>query len=159
MQDSLLWTFKKLHYLLEQYGKTAMKNLELTPTQSVILLCLLQNENRQCYAVNLHDELGLSKAAVSDNLKELKKKGYLRMEGEPSDDRRKRLVLTEQAYDTQRKILAILQKQKQTLCGGLSEERVRQLEEDLRVMTVNVSKKLERSEAHDQSIIGAGQAI
>ena len=103
MQENLMWTLKQLHLTLEQYGRTTMKDLDLSPTQSAVLHYLLAQKGQVVYAVDLHELLGISKSSVSSALKSLKQKGYLTTAGDPVDDRKKRIALTPKAMDTTRR--------------------------------------------------------
>ena len=108
MHKNLMWTLKQLHLSLEQYGRTTMKDLDLSPTQSAVLHYLLAQKGQIVYAVDLHEILGISKSSVSSALKSLKQKGYLTTAGDPVDDRKKRIALTQKAMDMEQAIEASL---------------------------------------------------
>ena len=95
MHKNLMWTLKQLHLSLEQYGKIQLQDMDLSPTQGILLHYLLTHKGQDIYGVDLHTTLGISKSSVSSTLKALKQKGYLRMKENPLDDRKKQIVLTE----------------------------------------------------------------
>lgn len=143
MQRNLMWTLKRLHLALEQYGKIQMQDMDLTPTQSIMLYYLLMHKGQDIYGVDLHTTLGISKSSVSSTLKALKQKGYLRMKENPLDDRKKQIVLTEKACDTEKVIHSKLLAQQKRLCQEIPKQRIQWLEEDLNQMLCNLEKEIE----------------
>ena len=142
MQRNLMWTLKQLHLTLEQYGKIQMRDMDLSPTQGILLHYLLTHKGQVIYGIDLHTALGISKASVSTTLKALKQKGYLKkMKENPSDDRKKQIVLTKKAYDTERLIHASLLSQRRRLCQEIPKQRLEWLGEDLDQMLCNLKKK------------------
>ena len=138
MQENLMWTLKQLHLTLEQYGRTTMKDLDLSPTQSAVLHYLLAQKGQVVYAVDLHEILGISKSSVSSALKSLKQKGYLTTAGDPVDDRKKRIALTQKAMDMEQTIEASLLEQQKRLCREISPQRLERLQDDLMIMLGNI---------------------
>ena len=138
MQENLMWTLKQLYLSLEQYGRIQMKDFDLSPTQSAVLHYLLTKKEQVVYAVNLHEILGISKSSVSSALKSLKQKGYLTTVGEPADDRKKRIALTQKAIDMEKAIETSLQEQQMQLCQEIPPQRLKWLENDLTVMLMNI---------------------
>mgnify|MGYP001043336156 CR=1 FL=1 len=138
MQENLMWTLKQLYLSLEQYGRIQMKDFDLSPTQSVVLHYLLTQKEQAVYAVDLHEILGISKSSVSSALKSLKQKGYLTTVGEPADDRKKRIALTQKAIDMEKAIETSLQEQQMQLFQEIPPQRLKWLENDLTVMLMNI---------------------
>lgn len=138
MQENLMWTLKQLYLSLEQYGRIQMKDFDLSPTQSAVLHYLLTQKEQAVYAVDLHEILGISKSSVSSALKSLKQKGYLTTAGEPADDRKKRIALTQKAIDMEKAIETSLQEQQMQLCQEIPPQRLKWLENDLAVMLMNI---------------------
>lgn len=143
LQSNLIWTVRQLAVLLEQYGKARMEALDLSPTQGIVLQYLLGHRNRKVYGVELHETLGLSKSSVSATLKALRQKGYLRMREDPKDDRKKQILLTEQANRAGLLLQECLLSQQERLCNGIPEQRLAELAEDLDRMLRNVKQEME----------------
>lgn len=141
MQNNLMWTLKQLNLSMEQYGREQMKDMDISPTQGIVLHYLLTQKGQVVYAVDLHTVLGISKSSVSSTLKSLKQKGYLTMEGNPTDDRKKRIVLSTKAYDIERTIDTSLQEQQKRLCREIPPQRLKWLEDDLTIMLGNIKNK------------------
>ena len=121
-----------------------MQQLNLTPTQAILLHYLLTHHEQGNYGIDLCVNLGVSKATISSTLKTLKRNGYLYMKENPTDDRKKQIVLTQKAYDAQPQIEAELRAQRDLLCQSIPEQRRRWLEEDLEQMVSNLEKKTEQ---------------
>lgn len=147
MQQNIMWTLKQLHLTLEQYGKMRMQDMDLSPTQGILLHYLLLHKGQDLYGVDLHTTLGLSKSSVSSTLKALKQKGYIITKENPQDDRKKQIVLTEKAYSTELQISAGLNAQQERLCQEISPQRMQRLEKDLEQMLYNARKELEQEAA------------
>ena len=104
-----MWKLKQLHISLEQYGRLQMKEMELSPTQGIVLQYLLSAGQEPIYAVDLHEALGVSKSTISATLTALREKGYVQLEGNPEDDRKKQILLTDKAVAMGEKLDASLQ--------------------------------------------------
>lgn len=141
MSQNIMWTLKQLHLAMEQYGKIQMQHTDLTPTQASLLYYLLTHKENGNYGVDIHTTLGISKSSISSTLKALKKKGYISMKENPSDDRKKQIILTPRAYAAEQSIHAGLAAQKKLMCGHIPEQRLRRLEEDLEQMLRNLKKE------------------
>lgn len=144
MQQNVMWTLKQLYLTLEQHGKLQLKNIDLSPTQGVVLHYLLAHKEQDIYGVDLHTTLGISKSSISSTLKALKQKGYLKMKVNPLDDRKKQIVLTEKAYKAQQLIDSGLIEQQKILCKEIPEKRLELLEKDLDKMLCNLKREIEQ---------------
>lgn len=146
MQKDLLWTLKQLHLSLEQYGKSQMKDLDISPTQGTILHYLLSRKDQHVYAIDLHTVLGISKSTVSSTLKALRRNGYIAMTENPDDDRKKQIVLLDKAYHIEKALDASLQQRYRQVCKGIPEEHLTWLERDLTIMLCNIQNEMEWEE-------------
>lgn len=147
MQQNVMWTLKQLYLALEQQGKLRLKNIDLSPTQGVVLHYLLTHKEQDIYGVDLHTILGISKSSISSTLKALKQKGYLKMKVNPLDDRKKQIVLTDKAYNAQQIIDSGLIEQEKILCKEIPEQRLEFLEKDLDKMLCNLKSEIEQEES------------
>ena len=148
-----MWKLKQLHISLEQYGRLQMKEMELSPTQGIVLQYLLSAGQEPIYAVDLHEALGVSKSTISATLTALREKGYVQLEGNPEDDRKKRIVLTEKA-DGIRKILSeALQKREESICRGIPAESVESTKKCLLLMRANIRKECGRRTTHGKYLV------
>lgn len=142
MNRNIVLLLKQLNLSLEQYGRAQMKQLDLSPSQSFALDFLFDHEGKIVYATEMHEQFGISKAAISATLKGLRHKGYLDMMASPEDDRKKQIVLTEKAYALKEKIDASLLEQQNRLCRNIPQQRLALLEEDLNKMLHNLRPEM-----------------
>ncbi|QWT56066.1 hypothetical protein KP626_04125 [Christensenella sp. MSJ-20] len=112
MRKNLIWTLKQLHLSLEQYGKILLEDMELSPTQCILLHYLLSRRGQDIYGADLLATL--AKASVSSTLKALRQ-GYLRMKEDPLDDGKKQIILMEKAYGAEQLIHTSLLAQQKRL--------------------------------------------
>lgn len=141
MREKIMWKLKQLHISLEQYGRLQMKEMELSPTQGIVLQYLLSSRQEPIYSVDLHEALGISKSTISATLTVLREKGYVQLEDNPEDDRKKQILLTDKAVAMGEKLDASLQWQERQLCRGISSQCLKNLEDDLTMMLANVRQK------------------
>lgn len=97
-EDNILRRMKKLSLLISvKIDQIFMEN-DLTAAQSEVLIFLLSEEaGQEMFSGDLHVELGISKAAVSMQLKKLRQKGYIILQTSSGDDRLKHIRLTDKA--------------------------------------------------------------
>lgn len=124
-----------------------MQDMDLTPTQSILLHYLLARKGQEICGVDLHTTLKISKSSVSSTLKALKQKGYVNLREDPMDDRKKQILLTEKAYNAEQLIQSSLLRQQKYLCEGIPTQRLQYLEEDLEQMLCNLKKEIEQEAA------------
>ena len=140
---TLLWQLRKLSLALEQYTRTLSCG-DLTPTQALLLYCLLVENRSDFCASELHASLGLSKATLSSLLRELERKGYLTTQPDPRDDRKKRLSLTESAHARAPELERMMRDWEESLYRGLDETRRRRLAAGLELLLHNVRQEITR---------------
>ena len=138
MEKTIMLLLRQLHLSLEQRGKERMKDLGLSTPQSLALNYLFSRAGQEVCATELHALFGVSKSTISASLKGLREKGYVEMSGVPGDDRKKRIVLTDQAYAVKQEIDAGLMEQERRLCRGIPPGRLEALKADLETMLRNV---------------------
>lgn len=144
MSQSMMCILKQLHLAMEQYGKTQMQHTDLTPAQAALLYYLLTHKDQGNCGIRLHTTLGISKSSISSTLKMLRLKGYICTKGNPVDDRKKQIILTQKAYSAEQHIGAGLMAQQKLLCRQIPEPRLRQLTEDLEQMVRNLKAGMKR---------------
>lgn len=148
MENTIILLLKQLNLCLEQYGREHMKNLDISPSQSLALDYLFSQKGHAVYATELHEKFGISKSAISATLKGLKQKGYLKMAINPEDDRKKQIILTSKAYEIKKQIDAGLLEQQARLCRQISEQHLKILESALQIMIHNIKQEpVRRKEA------------
>lgn len=135
------YLLKQLKVALEQNRKENMDGLDITPSQCFMLRYLLTQDGSRMYASDIYKALGISRVSVSVTLNGLCKKGYLTMEDDFWDERRKKISLTKKAYETQEEIGRVLKKREEQMCEGISQEELKLFEAVLNRMILNLKKK------------------
>ena len=90
----------------------------LSPTQEVLLHYLLTHCQQDIYGTDLQAVLGISKSSVSAALKALRQNGYLTLQDDPRDDRKKQIILTGKAYGAEQAIREGLKLQQREAVPG-----------------------------------------
>lgn len=135
------YLLKQLKAASEQYERSNAQGIDLTSGQCILLNYLLSQKSQELYAKDIHQTFGISKATVSTILKSLKKKGYLIMEEDAQDDRKKKLVLTKKAYEMGRQAEEFLRKRGEDMCRGISKQEQELTEQVLCRMLSNLKEK------------------
>ena len=125
----------------------------------MILHFLFTLDSSKAYAVNLHTALGISKSSVSSTLKSLKRKGYLEIISDASDDRKKKLILTDKANRMRESIDHKLQMQQEQISREIPSEHLLWIEKDLNTMINNLKKQEQEGQSYAQNASGSGEAI
>ena len=111
---------------------------QIATTQVLALDCLLRRPGAGLCAADLHRRLGVSKAALSDALRDLCARGYLQALPCPGDDRKKRLALTPKALALHRQVQQTAAALERQLCHGLTPGQQDAAEHTLRRMLQNL---------------------
>ena len=90
-------------------------------------------------------ESRFSKATVCAALKGLRRWGYIEMQMDDQDHRRKQIVLTERARAAETDIKQYISAFHRALCAGIPEEDLRDFEKTLRMILQNVKNVRARS--------------
>lgn len=140
MSTKLIPLLRRLNLKLEQYGRAQMRPLGLSTSEGLTLCYLAQHSGRDLCAAQLHEQLGVSKAALSATLKSLCRKGYLEMEFFPGDDRKKRIIPTRRALELRRHIDEQMLEHSAGLCRGIPPQEVEAAEQALNTMLRNLKQ-------------------
>ncbi len=98
-RDVLARDNRQISILMEMRANQALSEHELTAVQAHMLLYILHHSEDGTSLTAIHQELGVSKAALSSLVKRLRDKGYVQVERCAGDDRRKLLFGTEKGRD------------------------------------------------------------
>ena len=139
MPGKLLPLIRQLDQGLERRVRTQIaQRFGLTTTQVLALDCLLRRQVAGLCAADLHRRLGVSKAALSDALRDLCARGYLQALPCPGDERKKRLALTPKALALHRQVQETAATLERQLCHGLTPGQQDAAEHTLRRMLQNL---------------------
>lgn len=120
--ENVMRMLKKLNLEMESMLNSVVFEYGVTASQCNVLGYLTNHCNQDICPRDIHTSLGLSRATVSSLLKKLKNNGFLIFETDPSDDRLKRVVLTEKAKEMGEKIDRSFAQSQSLLYEGFTEE-------------------------------------
>lgn len=139
---NLALIFKQLSISLEQYQKNNMQSLDLSPAQALVLACLLTRRERLPAAANLQEELGISRATISLHLKKLRQLGYIQTEVVSEDNRKKKIILMQKAYNIESELKSLQTRQEKCLGRGIPEKYMDKLEGNLQTILTNIRDEM-----------------
>ena len=88
----------------------------------------------------LSREAGFSKATVCATLKKLRKAGFVQMQMDDADNRRKEITLTQRAWQVEPCITQYISALDRALCAGISPNDLKTTEQSLQVILQNAKK-------------------
>lgn len=98
----------------------------------------LERTGRESLSLSaLSRENGFSKATVCATLKKLRKGGFVRMQTDDADNRRKEISLTRRAWQLEPCITQYISALDRTLCAGISSNDLETTEQSLQVILQN----------------------
>lgn len=98
----------------------------------------LERTGRESLSLSaLSRENGFSKATVCATLKKLRKGGFVRMQTDDADNRRKEISLTRRAWQLESCITQYISALDRTLCAGISSNDLETTEQSLQVILQN----------------------
>lgn len=124
-----------------------MSRYDLTSAQVDVLILLLRAPaDREIYPGTVQQELKLSCPTVNGLLNRLEQKGFLRFERTPSDRRRKKIVLTEKGWETDRILSPLGVEWEKQVTERFSDAELLVLGQLMRKLEINVERMAMRPE-------------
>ena len=140
---------RQIHIQMEQMGNRAMAQKGLTATQAQVLLYILNHAEQGVSLTDIHREFRYSMAALSELVKRLREKNYVRVERCARDDRRKLLLGTEKGKEVRAFLDRAISETQDQLYSGFSQEELAALDclqkkmlRNLSAMTQNFKKEV-----------------
>lgn len=140
---------RQIHIQIEQMGNRAMAQKGLTATQAQVLLYILNHAEQGVSLTDIHREFRYSMAALSELVKRLREKNYVRVERCARDDRRKLLLGTEKGKEVRAFLDRAISETQDQLYSGFSQEELAALDclqkkmlRNLSAMTQNSKKEV-----------------
>lgn len=121
-------------------SKTKQELSHIIGVNGWIIGYLAEHENEAIYQRDLERDLGICRSAVSKMVAELEKSGLIERERVASDDRLKKLVLTDRGRQYTGQIRAENQALEQQLTAGFSAEELAALHLYLKKMQQNLTQ-------------------
>ena len=139
--DHMMRDHRRISVQMEQYANGTLAQTDITAVQSYVLLHVLGRGAGGTSLTAIHREFGYSMAHLSTTLKELRKKGYVRMESCARDDRCKVVLPTEKGERMGEYLASATCAVRQRLYDGFSPEELEVLDRMQRRMLQNLSKQ------------------
>ena len=97
---------------------------ELTAMHGWILGYLCRNEHKDIFQKDIEAEFKICRSTVTNILKLMEKKGYIKRESVPYDARLKKLVLTQKALNQRERIREAIRNMEALLAKGLTQQEL-----------------------------------
>lgn len=141
----ILWLIREVEISMRRYGNRRLRQEgNISFMQKLILEYLVSRGEKKVCASDIRAELDIPKASLSDNLKALCRKGYLKMETSPEDERRKWIALTDRIAENRQYMEQSLEEDQTRICRGISDDDQRILERALGKMLENLREENKR---------------
>ena len=114
---------------MERMANYYLAASDVTGVQAQMLLYILRHSETGVSVTDLHQISGYSKATISNLVKRLREKGYIRVEACEQDDRRRLLFSTEKGRRIQALLAASIREVENSLYRGLSAEELSTLDQ------------------------------
>ena len=119
---------RQISIQMEQMANRCLDQAGMTGVQAQMLLYLLRHGDGGISVTELHQASGYSKATISNLVKRLREKGYIRMEPCLEDDRRRLLFSTEKGRRVQNLLASSVRDVEDQLYQGFSLEELSTLD-------------------------------
>ena len=123
---------------MERMANYYLAASDVTGVQAQMLLYILRHSETGVSVTDLHQISGYSKATISNLVKRLREKGYIRVEACEQDDRRRLLFSTEKGRRIQALLAASIREVENSLYRGLSAEELSTLDQLQKRMLQNL---------------------
>lgn len=130
---------KQINNLYEKEFNALLKTIGITASQCAVLDFLFYTDKEEVNQKDIETSLSLQNPTVTGLLKRLDEKGYILSVPSATDRRRKKIYLTEKAYDIRRVVEHSRKAIDKRLTYGLNEKEKTSLYKTLEKILYNVS--------------------
>lgn len=96
-QKSILSEFRKMFNLIKRYSHSDLeefKNVELTVMQGMVLGYIVENYSQNIFQRDIEKAFNIRRSTVTNIIKAIEAKGYIKRESVKNDARLKKIILT-----------------------------------------------------------------
>lgn len=123
--EELIFMMKKVGLDLTSQLELNLKNQNMSGSQVYFMVYILRHHPKGTYLTELYREIGISKSTLSTLIKKLRKEGYLSIEENPNDIRKKKLIPTPKLEAEGKEFLRKAEHMEAEICNALEpKERV-----------------------------------
>lgn len=126
-EEELLLLLKKMAVQLEIQLEHHLREEDVSGVQVYLMVHILRHHPNGTYITELCNELGVSKTTMSLLIKKLREKHYLSFQENETDDRKKRIILTDKLKQAAAEFLEKANDMEQEICRNLGTEERTQL--------------------------------
>lgn len=156
-QTDIIKATKFIHYKIGNAITALLSEKDLTGAQSHVLMCIM--DSGDMYSSDIHKRLNISRATVSGLMKKLRTKGYIRFEGCDSDERHKKIVVTDKAVKHRTDIESTMTEIEETVFSGFTDEEIEVLHTLIGKMADNTNNIPKEVSTQYETNTGTGQAV
>lgn len=131
---------KQINNVYEKDLTERLKKLGITSSQCAVLDYLFHTDKEEVNQIDIEKSLNLKNPTVTGLLKRLDEKGFVFCVPSNTDKRRKKIYLTEKAYDIQRRMEADRKKMDKALTRGMTKREIEAAQKALDKMLYNISE-------------------
>ena len=131
--------FKQINTVYEKDINNQLKGIGITSSQCEVLDYLFHCDKEEVNQRDIEKALNLKNPTVTGLLQRLDEKGYVLIEPNAKDKRKKNVYLTEKSYDIQRRMEADRRRIDKNLTLGMTRREVQALQKMLNRVLYNVS--------------------
>lgn len=135
-------SIKTIDNLVKRYGNNYLKELDLTHSQTNVIIFLHQESHRKVQQRDIERALNLTNPTVSVLLSRLEEKSFIRRIADRQDNRSRIIELTEKVEPIVQEIYEHVNSIEDMLFEGLEEEECKLLANTLRKIALNAEKLL-----------------
>ena len=140
----ITFEIKKMHQLMGKrlFEMHQEKNASgyPSPLQMEIIEFLLKNRE-DVFLKNIQEYLHISKAAVSDVIDKMEKKGFIRKEVCSTDARKTKLILLDEGKNVFQKLKENISRLNEEMIDGLTEEELKEYIRITQIIEMNLEKE------------------
>ncbi len=115
---------KRISNALDRKRTLDMEDMELTSSQGFVLGYLTRHRDEAITPGDLGRHFGLSHPTVTGILQRLEAKGFLNYAEDPDDRRKKRICVTEKAWEIHQRVIRHFQETETLITGQMTEQEV-----------------------------------
>lgn len=135
MHKRVLDLFRQTDQMLKRVLSKKVEHTGLYRSQHRLLMYL--GRHPDCSQTAIAEKMDISPAAVAVSMKKLEKAGYIRRQSDAEDNRINHVAITDKGKEAINNSFVYFQEVEDALCGGFTEEEIRQLEDFFRRIIQN----------------------
>lgn len=142
--ENLLLTLRQINICLGLYESEKLEASEMTFAQVFLLNEIFSMKSSCVCSIELCERVGFTRSSISRTLKELRKNGYIKMQMDEADNRKKHIVLTSKAYAAESAVKNYIENLNNCLIQQIPKRSLAGVENTLRTILRNIQQETVR---------------